>query len=250
MTRKPGALRYDNAPDVITRPDIRPGALQYATNSGAASRSEPRISRDEPSYQVAPIRFDEPTVAYAALQRVPTDSPRGSEERPASLRTTKRRSGSRHRVASTTPPPSRVRRKGDPAASDSARSDEPVSGVASPPVAPPAKGRVFLLGAVTALAAAALGVGLGNGEFMRAAERLQASVSETEQAAPVVSPLRAPPRDTAASAVAASPPPVVTPEASRVPVVRFTELLPAEQEAESSEAPSPPRKRAVTRRRR
>jgi hypothetical protein len=137
------APRYDNDPDVITRPDTVPAVLRFAEESSPAI--ETGAHRELKPYPAVPPPSDEATVVYALSAMQPT--PRVVTPLP------ELRSGTRNSLASTVPPPSRTRRKSEPRVSEfmaeDARFDErpqatPVymmmspASVEGPTLAPPA----------------------------------------------------------------------------------------------------------------
>jgi hypothetical protein len=258
MTRR--ASRYDNDPDVNTRPDTVPGPIRFAEESLTAL--DAKVARKLAPYPSLQPLSDEQTVNYGIVS--PFGDTRGHTPSNPSAEL---RSRTQNTLASTVPPPSRTRVKLDSATNEDAarphehrsspRADEHRSSprASLPPSAPlpletPRKGmRTFLLGAVTAIVSAAIGASLGNGSLQGAATRLFGGGAET---APVlVSPVPAKPapapKVAAPAAAGAAPRPAATAEPSRVPVMSFQELPPTKQEAAVSEEPKQakptPRKR-------
>ncbi len=270
MTRR--APRYDNDPGVITRPDTVPAAIRFAEDS--LTGFDTKINRELAPYPTLQPLSDEPTVNYAIVS--PFADAQGHTPSDANAEA---RSGTQQMLASTVPPPSRTRLKLDSATNEDVeraeehrsspraeerrpraagrRSNPALASMPAPapmPFETPRKGtRTFLLGAVTAIVAAAIGASLGNGSLQGAVEQLFGD--GTESAAVTLAPAPATParsRGNVASAApaptAAEPRPAATAEASRVPVMSFQDLPPTKQEAEEPEEPQ--RKRGPAPRRR
>jgi hypothetical protein len=289
MTRR--ASRYDNDPDVNTRPDTVPGPIRFAEESLTAL--DAKVQRELAPYPSLQPLSDERTVNYGIVS--PFSDARGHTPSNAGVEL---RSGTQHMLASTVPPPSRTRVKLDSATNEDAlrtrehrsspraeehrsspraeehrssprapdqqanpRAAERRAGAAAASLPPPApmpletsrKGmRTFLLGAVTAIVAAAVGASLGNGSLQGAASKLFGGT----EAAPVLGapvpakPAEARPNIVAPAPAGAEPPPAAPAEASGVPVMSFQELPPTKQEAAVAEDPKqtkqPLRKRGTT----
>jgi hypothetical protein len=233
---------------------------------------------------VLPSRLNEPTVPDAALKMSMARADVHGEHTPSDVGRTPR-SGPRHQapsaapppeVLSTVPPPARTRSRKSPLPDsarsrqslppDSARSRKSVppdsAGFAAraritskaTPVAlrereQPSLVRAFLLVTGTAVVAAMIGVGLGNGSI----ERLLSSSPPAEAPTPALpaarvaparvtsTPASAPARATSTPAPvpAASPRAAATNEAPTVPVLRIDQLPPGETSAAPESKPTP-----------
>jgi hypothetical protein len=272
------ALMSDIDADEITRPDI-PAAL--ATGDDAPSSGfHQRVERELVPYTSVPVltaRFNEATVPDAAL-RVSMAAARAREHHTPSDASVPPPSGTREQLASTVPPPAVTppvpvpghERAKEPATIDVGstaelpwqtaetwrRKADPSRRIATPlpslvpsfvplplPAARPEhRLRAYVLVAVTAVTAALVGVGLGNGSLARFGGRLHmAFVGPDEAPAPLaatpVAQVRAPSSlPTAATApTRAAPRAVAAEEAPKVPVLRLEQLPPTQHDAKPAE---------------
>jgi len=238
MTRLLRALPYDNDPQAITRPDIVPAKRRFAGASASSPGLDVGPLRELAPYPAMSLPFDEATVAYAALQRVPSTTPSDAAERLASDLAAPPRSGTRHRLDSTVPPPRRPRPELEPSEQDSARREQPpqpkrqASAPEAPRAAPRRKSRALLAAALTALVAALLGANLGNGSLAVTVERLHGPELQSEPLSLPLMPTRAG-RPSVAPTLA-TPRPAAASTPSEIPVVRFQDLPPAEQAADEA----------------
>lgn len=268
VKRKQPARLSDIGPEANTRPDTVPAALRFADDSMPSSVFEPR-PRELAPYSAVPelsARFDEPTVPDPALQRVSPVPPRVSEDHPAPDRTVVPRSGTRHRLVSTVPPP-RVQRERERVRSDAAlRDEQPPAEERRTTLASPSSERslnrhqAFLLALLTVFASAWFGASLGSGSLGRLFERSRDEVPAPPVAAPVVAApvVTAPPVVT--PPVASPPvttPPVTTPPVASPPLaapaataapMRFEDLPIDQQARESNDERGKPARRHTRRR--
>lgn len=243
---------YDNDAGEITRPDI-PAALGSSPGDGdlRSSGFHPRQERELSPYMAMPVlpsRLNEPTVPDAALKVSMARAAVPEEHTPSDVGRVPR-SNPRHELpptaspdrTSTVPPPARARAKTSlPPDSARAKKSAPpdsagfrVTAKATPAALRepehPSLLRAFLLVTATAVAAAMIGVGLGNGSI----ERWFAPSEPVAAPGPALSVARVAP----ARAVPPVTPPSVAPpraavdDAPRVPVMRVDQLPPGEASA-------------------
>jgi hypothetical protein len=284
MPRELRALMSDTDAEETTRPDI-PAALVEDHRSGFHQRAE----RELVPYTSVPVltaRFNEATVPDAALRISMAAAPTPEHHTPSGP-TVPPPSGTRQQIPSpsppraalsTVPPPARERakapstvdvgraaepsrqtaetwrRKADP----SRRIPTPLPSLAPAPLSslppPPEKRlRAYLLVVVTAVLAALVGVGLGNGSLVRFGGRLHTAFVGPDDAPGPLAPTPAV-RTRPLSSLPTQPTSPLQPagragaadEIPKVPVLSVAELPPTEHDAQ----PAEPKPSASTRVRR
>ena len=248
--RFPG--RYDTDPDAITRPDMVAPALRFGraedSNSSIVDHRMNRELSKYPSLPDTPASRDEPTVVDAALQRSMETSrpseqhsvepPRSSETRLARPVSDVPRSGTRHRLESTVPPPKRARRS-SVQGPKLVEHREPQPTPVHEPELEPRRQKAWPLvvaASLTTAFAMMLGTSLGDGSLKRATENLFASHPKPVHAMPLpVTPVAT---SRPVSKAPEAPPPIVAPvpEESSVPAMRFEDLPVSKESAADAKA--------------
>ena len=223
---------YDNDPERITRPDTVPAALRFTETSDISSGVEQRGATRElapyPALRDVTPPPGEATVVDPPLRRALESAQHASEQRREADALKELRSGPRHRVVSTVPPPSRARRKPAGAVNVVTRSEAQQPRPEQARAPGNRRWPLVLAFVLTALASAAVGTTLGNGSVERFVGRLVES--PPTRATAFILPISAALEKPREPLLSPSPEPVPIPDAAEVPSVRLEDLPLAKQD--------------------